>query len=59
MSRGYYAACAGLVSRTQALDTIANSLANVSTAGFRVKYSRVNGLHSLGYGSEILPMNRR
>ena len=35
MSSGYYAACAGLMSRTQALDTIANNLANVSTTGFR------------------------
>lgn len=35
MSSGYYAACTGLMSRTDALDTIANNLANVSTAGFR------------------------
>lgn len=35
MDSGYYAACAGLVARTQALDTIANNLANVSTSGFR------------------------
>ena len=35
MNSGYYAACTGLMSRTQALDTIANNLANVSTAGFR------------------------
>lgn len=35
MSSGYYAACTGLMSRTEALDTISNNLANVSTAGFR------------------------
>jgi flagellar basal-body rod protein FlgF len=35
MNSGYYAACTGLMSRTQALETIANNLANVSTAGFR------------------------
>jgi len=35
MDSGYYAACAGLVARTQALDTIANNLANTSTPGFR------------------------
>jgi flagellar basal-body rod protein FlgF len=35
MTSGYYAACTGLVSRTAALETIANNLANVSTAGFR------------------------
>ena len=39
MNSGYYAACAGLMSRTQALDTIANNLANVSTAGFRASHN--------------------
>lgn len=39
MSSGYYAACAGLSSRTDALDTIANNLANVSTAGFRATHN--------------------
>jgi flagellar basal-body rod protein FlgF/flagellar basal-body rod protein FlgG len=39
MSSGYYAACAGLASRTQALDTIANNLANVSTTGFRASHN--------------------
>lgn len=35
MSSGYYAACTGLMSRTQSLETIANNLANVSTTGFK------------------------
>lgn len=35
MDSGYYAACTALISRTQELDTIANNLANVSTAGYR------------------------
>jgi flagellar basal-body rod protein FlgF/flagellar basal-body rod protein FlgG len=35
MDSGLYAACTALVSRTQALDTIANNLANASTVGFR------------------------
>jgi len=39
MSSGYYAACAGLMARTQALDTIANNLANVSTSGFRAGHN--------------------
>jgi len=39
MSSGYYAACTGLMSRTQALDTIANNLANVSTTGFRASHN--------------------
>ena len=39
MNSGYYAACSGLMSRTEALDTIANNLANVSTAGFRASHN--------------------
>lgn len=35
MDSGVYAACAGLVARTQQLDTIASNLANASSAGFR------------------------
>ena len=37
MDSGLYAACTALVSRTQALDTIANNLANASTVGFRAE----------------------
>jgi flagellar basal-body rod protein FlgF len=32
---GYYAACAGLSARTQALEIVANNLANLNTTGFR------------------------
>jgi flagellar basal-body rod protein FlgF/flagellar basal-body rod protein FlgG len=35
MDSGIYAACAGLVARTQALDLAANNLANTSTTAFR------------------------
>jgi flagellar basal-body rod protein FlgF len=35
MESGYYAACTALVTRMQALDTIANNLANASTVGYR------------------------
>ena len=35
MDSGLYAACAGLMARTQALDTIASNMANASSAGFR------------------------
>ncbi|HEX4036798.1 MAG TPA: flagellar basal-body rod protein FlgF [Acidobacteriaceae bacterium] len=37
MDSGYYAACTALISRTQELDTIANNLANASTAGYRAE----------------------
>ena len=35
MDSGYYAACTALAARTQALDTIANNLANANTPGYR------------------------
>jgi flagellar basal-body rod protein FlgF/flagellar basal-body rod protein FlgG len=35
MNSGYYAACAGLVARTEALDIAANNLANINTTAFR------------------------
>ena len=35
MDSGLYAACAGLMARSQSLDTIASNLANASSAGFR------------------------
>jgi flagellar basal-body rod protein FlgF/flagellar basal-body rod protein FlgG len=35
MDSGYYSACSALISRTEALDTIANNLANASTVGYR------------------------
>jgi flagellar basal-body rod protein FlgF len=39
MDSGLYAAATALMSRTQALDTIANNLANASTAGFRAQHN--------------------
>ena len=37
MNSGLYAACAGLLARTQALDLAANNLANVNTDGYRAQ----------------------
>jgi flagellar basal-body rod protein FlgF len=39
MDSGFYAACTALASRTKALDTIANNLANASTIGFRAQHN--------------------
>jgi len=39
MDSGYYAACTALAARTQALDTIANNLANANTAGYRAEHN--------------------
>jgi flagellar basal body rod protein FlgF len=35
MDSGFYAACTALMARTNALDAIANDLANTNTTGFR------------------------
>ena len=37
MNTGLYAACAGLVARTQALDVAAHNLANVNTSGYKAQ----------------------
>lgn len=37
MDSGFYAACAGLVARTQSLELAANNLANASTTGYRAQ----------------------
>ena len=44
MDSGLYAAYTGLLSRTQALDTAANNLANAGTAGFRAQRDYFSGV---------------
>ena len=44
MNSGYYAACTGLMARTEALETIANNLANASTTGFRASHNAFSSL---------------
>lgn len=39
MDSGIYAVCTALTARTDALDTIANNLANTSTSGFRARHA--------------------
>ncbi len=58
MSSGYYAACAGLTSRTQALDTIANNLANVSTAGFRASHNVFSSIMATTGNSALSALNQ-
>lgn len=38
MDSGYYAACTALMAKTQALDLVANNLANTSTPGYRAQH---------------------
>lgn len=55
MDSGYYAAFAGLMARTQALDTAASNLANAQTAGYRAEreYFRAALLDPLGGDSQL------
>jgi flagellar basal-body rod protein FlgF len=53
---GYYAVCAGLLSRMQALELAANNLANVNTSGFKGQQAMFRSLvQQAGITS---PMNR-
>jgi flagellar basal-body rod protein FlgF/flagellar basal-body rod protein FlgG len=57
MDSGYYAAFTGLASRMQALDVVANNLANVNTMGFRGQYEFYESV-SAGIGNQLLsPLN--
>lgn len=58
MDSGYYAACAAMVSRTDALDTIANNLANVSTPGFRASHNVFHSLLLTSGGSQLSALNQ-
>lgn len=56
MDSGFYAACTALMARSQALDTVANNLANTSTPGYRAHhdiFSSVLARASMGHLSNI------
>jgi flagellar basal-body rod protein FlgF len=53
MNSGYYAAATAMVARTQALDMIANNMANSNTAGFRAEHTLFSSvLADTGSGSD-------
>ncbi len=54
MDSGFYAACTALMARSQALDLVANNLANVSTPGFRGQH---DVFRSLLAASSNFPMS--
>jgi flagellar basal-body rod protein FlgF len=58
LNSGYYAACAGLRTQTQALDLIANNLANVNTTGFRGQEPTFRSLLAGGWSAGSNPLNR-
>ncbi len=52
MDSGLYAACAALMARTDALDTIANNLANSNTGGFKARHTTFGSVLA-GYGQTL------
>lgn len=52
MDSGLYAACTALMARTDALDTIANNLANASTGGFRARQTAFSSVLA-GSGQQL------
>jgi flagellar basal-body rod protein FlgF len=58
MNSGTYAACTGLAARTLALETIANNLANVSTAGFRARQNNFSSILAATGNSPLSVVNQ-
>jgi flagellar basal-body rod protein FlgF len=57
MDSGYYAACTGLAAQTQALELVANNLANLATTGYRGQQATFRSLLT-GPGTAALnPLN--
>jgi flagellar basal-body rod protein FlgF/flagellar basal-body rod protein FlgG len=58
MNSGYYAAFTGLVARLDALDVIANNLANLNTTGFRGEREFYSAVTANLTGVALSPLNR-
>lgn len=58
LDSGYYAACAGLQAQTQALEVIANNLANLNTTGYRGQQPLFRSLLASSSGEFSDPLNR-
>jgi len=57
MDSGYYAACAGFAAQTQALELVANNLANLGTAGYRAQQATFRSLLTGGGTVAWNPLN--
>ena len=58
LNSGYYAACAGLQAQTQALEVIANNLANINTTGYRGQQPLFRSLLASAHGELNDPLNQ-
>jgi flagellar basal-body rod protein FlgF len=57
MDSGFYAACAGLAAQTQALELVANNLANLGTSGYRGQQATFRSLMAGGGRAAWNPVN--
>jgi flagellar basal-body rod protein FlgF len=58
MDSGFYAACTALMGRSQALDLVANNIANVSTPGFRAQHEVFRSLLASSSGLPMSGLNQ-
>jgi len=58
MDSGYYAACAGLKTQTQALDVIANNLANLGSVGYRAQQPQFRSVLAAANPAALDVLNR-
>ena len=58
MDSGYYAACAGLRARSQALDLMASNLANAQTSGYRSQSTTFQSVLAAKLPSALTSLNR-
>jgi flagellar basal-body rod protein FlgF len=58
MDSGFYAACAALMARSQALDLVANNLANTSTPGYRAQQNIFRSFLATAVGHQGSSLNQ-
>jgi len=58
LNSGYYAACSGLRAQTQALELIANNLANINTPGYRGQLATFRSILAAAQMAGANPLNR-
>jgi flagellar basal-body rod protein FlgF len=57
MDSGLYAACTALMARSEALDLVANNLANASTSGYRAQHNTFRSLLASSSGKPLSVLN--
>jgi len=58
MDSGYYAASTALMTQSQALELVANNLANSSTSGYRAQHGVFQSLLSISPGAPVSALNQ-